>query len=192
MGSCKALRNFSNIAVFAVSAANRRSLNSGSLKPNNISHGDVPRRARSWKHFPCGRSCLAQKILARGSCFLDYPESGLGTKKMPEATLENDAFSTLPTIIADAANRNRNEAETRHKIIDFILHELLAWPRNRVAVEENIHPGFADYILKKRMASLLSSLRQRGKGFISNCPWLTTQTRRHRISASKSFLRTQI
>jgi hypothetical protein len=72
-----------------------------------------------------------------------------GTDTMPKAT--DDAFARLPAVIADAANRNRNEAETRHKIIDFILHDLLAWPRNRVAVEENIHPGFADYILKKNV-----------------------------------------
>jgi predicted kinase len=60
-----------------------------------------------------------------------------------------DSIQLLAQVMADAAARNRNEAETRHKIIDFILHQFLAWPRNRVAVEENIHPGYADYILKK-------------------------------------------
>jgi predicted type IV restriction endonuclease len=60
-----------------------------------------------------------------------------------------DSIQQLAQVIADAATRNRNEAETRHKIIDFVLHQFLAWPRNRVAVEENIHPGYADYILKK-------------------------------------------
>jgi hypothetical protein len=89
---------------------------------------------------------------------------------MPEATLENDAFSTLPTIIADAANRNRNEAETRHKIIDFILHELLAWPRNRVAVEENIHPGFADYILKKTNGEPLVFVEAKREGLYFELP----------------------
>jgi hypothetical protein len=89
-----------------------------------------------------------QAPLARNSCLREYPY-GWGTKVMPQATTNDDAFSRLPAIIADSTNRNRNEAETRHKVIDFILHDLLAWPRNRVAVEENIHPGFADYILKK-------------------------------------------
>jgi hypothetical protein len=44
---------------------------------------------------------------------------------MPQATTNDDAFSRLPAIIADSTNRNRNEAETRHKVIDFILHDLL-------------------------------------------------------------------
>ncbi|UJW86820.1 hypothetical protein [Devosia sp. SL43] len=48
-----------------------------------------------------------------------------------------------------ATNRDRNEAETRHKIINVVLHQLLAWPKNRVSVEENISPGYADYILKR-------------------------------------------
>jgi hypothetical protein len=129
--------------------------------------------------------------LARNSCLREYPY-GWGTKVMPQATTNDDAFSRLPAMIADSTNRNRNEAETRHKVIDFILHDLLAWPRNRVAVEENIHPGFADYILKKAMAILSSSLKQRRKGFISNCPCLTTRMKHQRISALRSFSRTQI
>lgn len=64
-------------------------------------------------------------------------------------TAGTDNLEELGRVIADAADRDRNEAETRHKIIDFILHNFLAWPRNRVAVEENVHPGYADYILKK-------------------------------------------
>lgn len=60
-----------------------------------------------------------------------------------------DSLEVLEKVIAEASGRSRNEAETRHKIIDFILHHFLAWPRNRVSVEENIHPGYADYVLKK-------------------------------------------
>jgi energy-coupling factor transporter ATP-binding protein EcfA2 len=60
-----------------------------------------------------------------------------------------DSLEQLAQVIVEAASRDRNEAETRHKIIDFVIHQFLAWPRNRVAVEENIHPGYADYILKK-------------------------------------------
>lgn len=85
-------------------------------------------------------------------------------------TTDNDAFSTLPAVIADAANRNRNEAETRHKIIDFILHDLLAWPRNRVAVEENIHPGFADYILKKANGEPLVFVEAKKEGVYFELP----------------------
>jgi GTPase SAR1 family protein len=88
---------------------------------------------------------------------------------MPQTT-EDDAFSRLPAVIADAANRDRNEAETRHKIIDFILHDLLAWPRNRVAVEENIHPGFADYILKKANGDPLVFVEAKKEGLYFELP----------------------
>jgi hypothetical protein len=89
---------------------------------------------------------------------------------MPQATTNDDAFSRLPAIIADSTNRNRNEAETRHKVIDFILHDLLAWPRNRVAVEENIHPGFADYILKKANGDPLVFVEAKKEGLYFELP----------------------
>jgi hypothetical protein len=89
---------------------------------------------------------------------------------MPQTTTDNDAFARLPEIIADAAKRNRNEAETRHKIIDFILHDLLAWPRNRVAVEENIHPGFADYILKRTNGDPLVFVEAKKEGLYFELP----------------------
>lgn len=57
-------------------------------------------------------------------------------------TASTDNLDALARIISEAASRDRNEAETRHKIIDFVLHDFLTWPRNRVAVEENIHPGY--------------------------------------------------
>jgi predicted type IV restriction endonuclease len=94
----------------------------------------------------------------------------LGDQAMPQAKTEDDAFSRLPAVIVDAANRDRNEAETRHKIIDFILHDLLAWPRNRVAVEENIHPGFADYILKKANGDPLVFVEAKKEGLYFELP----------------------
>ncbi|MEL4377649.1 hypothetical protein [Brucella cytisi] len=42
-----------------------------------------------------------------------------------------------------------NEAETRHKVIDTVLHDILGWPRARTKVEEFIAPGFADYVLTR-------------------------------------------
>jgi hypothetical protein len=57
-------------------------------------------------------------------------------------------------LIQWSATRDHNEADTRHKLIDTVLHEFLAWPKNRVAAEEYIRPGFADYILKKPMATI--------------------------------------
>ncbi|MFP5423468.1 MAG: hypothetical protein ACLGID_18680 [Gammaproteobacteria bacterium] len=61
----------------------------------------------------------------------------------------SDIFESMRGLVSEVSSRDRNEAETRHKIIDFVLHDFLSWPKNRVAVEEYISPGFADYILKK-------------------------------------------
>lgn len=63
-----------------------------------------------------------------------------------------DEFDELKIRVASFERENRNEAEVRHKIIDFILHDFLSWPKNRVSVEEYIQPGFADYVLKKENA----------------------------------------
>ncbi|WP_420022814.1 hypothetical protein ACN9JG_09870 [Cereibacter azotoformans] len=42
-----------------------------------------------------------------------------------------------------------NEAQTRHEIIDKVLHGILAWPRALTKIEEYIAPGFSDYVLTK-------------------------------------------
>lgn len=60
----------------------------------------------------------------------------------------------IPHQIAEAlateySNRALNEADTRHKIIDVVLHDVFGWPRNRVSCEEYIAPGFADYVLRR-------------------------------------------
>ncbi len=53
-----------------------------------------------------------------------------------------DAREGLRGIISECKGRALNEADTRHRIIDHVLHELLAWPRNRTSVEEYIAPGY--------------------------------------------------
>ena len=60
-----------------------------------------------------------------------------------------------------------NEAETRHKVIDVVLHEVLAWPRARTKVEEYIAPGFADYVLTKPNGdfAFLVEAKRVGKAF---------------------------
>lgn len=54
------------------------------------------------------------------------------------------------SIAKDYKGRDLNEADTRHQIIDPIIHEVLGWPRSRVKCEEYINPGFADYVLYRR------------------------------------------
>jgi hypothetical protein len=45
------------------------------------------------------------------------------------------------------SSKDLNEANTRHQLIDPLLHDVLGWPRSRVRCEEYISPGFADYVL---------------------------------------------
>ena len=58
-----------------------------------------------------------------------------------------EILDRLDSLIAKQGGRALNEADTRHRVIDFVLHELLSWPKNRVSVEEYVAPGFADYVL---------------------------------------------
>ncbi|MEK7432202.1 MAG: hypothetical protein AABZ74_03630 [Cyanobacteriota bacterium] len=66
-----------------------------------------------------------------------------------QSNIEDDNYNKMKKLISTLNDRKMNEASTRHNIIDFVLHDFLAWPKNRVDVEEYINPGFADYILKK-------------------------------------------
>lgn len=49
----------------------------------------------------------------------------------------------------DYRGRSLNEADTRHRLIDPLIHDVLGWPRSRVSCEEYIKPGFADYVLQR-------------------------------------------
>ena len=56
-----------------------------------------------------------------------------------------------------------NEADTRHQIIDRVLHEVLLWPRGQVKCEDYIRPGYADYVLERaagRRELLIEAKRQ--------------------------------
>lgn len=68
---------------------------------------------------------------------------------MASPYLSQEVLDALERIIEEAQGRSLNEADTRHRIIDFIIHDVLSWPRNRTANEEYILKGFADYVLKK-------------------------------------------
>lgn len=72
-------------------------------------------------------------------------------------------------------DRDINEAETRHKIIDFILHDLLSWPKNRVSVEEYIAPGYADYVLKKQNKDDLLFIEAKKTGIFFELPIATSK-----------------
>ena len=44
-------------------------------------------------------------------------------------------------------SRLMNEANTRHQIIDTVIHQILSWPKEAVFCEEYIKHGYADYLL---------------------------------------------
>jgi hypothetical protein len=81
-----------------------------------------------------------------------------------------DYFEEMQSIIGASDSRSRNEAETRHKIIDFVVHDFLSWPKNRVAVEEYINPGYADYILKKENGDDLLFIEAKKEGLYFDIP----------------------
>ena len=56
---------------------------------------------------------------------------------------------------------DRNEATTRHQLIDVLAHDVLAWDRNAVTLEDHHTAGFADYtFLSPRPALILEAKRE--------------------------------
>ena len=64
-------------------------------------------------------------------------------------------------------DRECNEANTRHQIIDRLLHENPNWPHENVACQEKVHPGYIDYVLRDnaRRAVLLIEAKKEDKYF---------------------------
>lgn len=81
-----------------------------------------------------------------------------------------DVMDRLSEIIEISKNKDLNEADTRHRIIDTIIHDCLSWPKNRVSVEEYISPGYADYILKKSTGEPLLFIEAKKSGIYFDLP----------------------
>lgn len=90
----------------------------------------------------------------------------------------NEPIETLGSIIKETECRALNEADTRHKVIDFIIHDLLSWPRNRVFHEEHIHGGYADYVFKKANGDDLLFIEAKKEGVFLNYQY-RTKTAKH-------------
>jgi predicted type IV restriction endonuclease len=73
-------------------------------------------------------------------------------------------------IAAYSNNRDFNEADTRHKIIDEIIHGVLSWPKTQVFHESYIGPGYADYRLKRTNDEDLIFLEAKKEGIYFNLP----------------------
>lgn len=79
-----------------------------------------------------------------------------------------DAIQALRRDLRDV--RPDNEADTRHRLIDAILHQLLSWPRNRIRVESYTKPGFADYVLVRENEDQLLFLEAKREGIFFELP----------------------
>lgn len=67
-------------------------------------------------------------------------------------------------------SRELNEADTRHQIINRIIHEVFSWPRNRVSCEEYIAPGYADYVLRKGSGGVSLLIEAKKEGIYFKLP----------------------
>ena len=79
------------------------------------------------------------------------------------------ALARLEKLIAnDEATRpakSRNEAATRFDLIDGLLLDVLAWPRDQVRPEEHCPAGFADYVLGRPQRQLVVEAKREGRTF---------------------------
>lgn len=86
---------------------------------------------------------------------------------------ENPSTSPLESLKAIRATldvRDLNEADTRHRIIDFILHDFLSWPKNRVNVEEYVASGYIDYVLTRSSGEPIILVEAKREGTFFTLP----------------------
>lgn len=90
-------------------------------------------------------------------------------------------------------HRLLNESDTRHKIIDVVIHDFLCWPRNRISTEEYVSPGYLDYALKKPNGDfrLLIEAKKEGIFFELPLPYSASETNCH-ISISRLITNQEI
>jgi predicted type IV restriction endonuclease len=77
------------------------------------------------------------------------------------------AHHAAEKIVAAAKKGNLNEADTRHQIIDRILHEVLGWPQESVSCEKSVSTGYLDYCLRDRAQRtvLVIEAKREGESF---------------------------
>jgi GTPase SAR1 family protein len=81
-----------------------------------------------------------------------------------------DPLEGLKSLRADLVGRDLNEADTRHRIIDFILHNFLAWPKNRVNVEQHVSSGYIDYVLLRSTGEPIMLVEAKREGIFFSLP----------------------
>lgn len=84
---------------------------------------------------------------------------------------------------------NANEAETRLKVIDKVLFDILGWTHNDVQVEERVsedgNTTFADYVVRTASTAFVVEAKKSGSVF-------KTQAKERRLKLSKSNLQGEI
>lgn len=73
-------------------------------------------------------------------------------------------------LAANAPTRNLNEADTRHQLIDELLHEVLSWPRPLVRCECFTASGYLDYALIRNDQSVVLVIEAKKEGTYFNLP----------------------
>jgi len=76
----------------------------------------------------------------------------------------------LRKISVSADGRELNEATTRHRIIDTILHDILAWPKSKITCEDNNSAGRSDYVLKNELNEIILIIEAKKEGIYFNLP----------------------
>lgn len=81
------------------------------------------------------------------------------------------------------SKKDLNEADTRHQVIDVILHECLGWQRNDVELEQRLGNEYADYVLTLVYPKAIVEAKREGVYFS-----LPTEKKKQRIYSLKSLL----
>lgn len=67
-------------------------------------------------------------------------------------------------------SRSLNEADTRARVIDTVLHDVLDWPKGNVKRELSVHPGYADYVLQNAASQAALVVEAKREGIFFSLP----------------------
>ena len=86
---------------------------------------------------------------------------------MSEYEAAAGAFRRLVADYGHDPDPSFSESDTRAKIIDTILRDVLGWPEtdDRVRREEHVHHGYLDYYLRSTTVGLVLEAKRSGHPF---------------------------
>jgi len=87
-----------------------------------------------------------------------------------------------------ASARNLNEADTRHRVINTVIHDVLCWPTSAVNCESYIDPGYADYVLLGRRGRQVLFIEAKKAGHYFKLPASFTGKTLYRYVPIKTLL----